>query len=48
MNTVIDINRKFSVDKEDKIIGLSSMCFDLSVYDIFGSLTYYRCKIRRK
>ncbi|OXZ30943.1 non-ribosomal peptide synthetase, partial [Finegoldia magna] len=39
MNTVIDINRKFSVDKEDKIIGLSSMCFDLSVYDIFGSLT---------
>lgn len=39
MNTVIDINQKFGVNKEDNIIGLSSMCFDLSVYDIFGSLS---------
>jgi amino acid adenylation domain-containing protein len=38
-NTIIDINQKFDVNEEDKIIGLSSMCFDLSVYDIFGALS---------
>ncbi|MCB2354693.1 non-ribosomal peptide synthetase [Clostridium estertheticum] len=38
-NTIIDINRKFSVNEKDRIIGLSSMCFDLSVYDIFGALS---------
>ncbi|HEY9061411.1 MAG TPA: amino acid adenylation domain-containing protein, partial [Pseudobacteroides sp.] len=38
-NTIIDINQKFSVDEKDRIIGLSSMCFDLSVYDIFGALS---------
>lgn len=39
MNTVIDINNKFQIRSNDVIIGLSSMCFDLSVYDIFGALT---------
>ena len=38
VNTLLDINDKFKVNREDKIIGLSSMCFDLSVYDIFGAL----------
>lgn len=38
-NTIIDINRKFKVNENDRIIGLSSMCFDLSVYDIFGALS---------
>ncbi|WP_088830566.1 non-ribosomal peptide synthetase [Paenibacillus tyrfis] len=38
-NTVIDINNKFQVNERDRIIGLSSMCFDLSVYDIFGALS---------
>jgi amino acid adenylation domain-containing protein len=38
-NTIIDINRRFSITSEDKILGLSSMCFDLSVYDIFGALS---------
>lgn len=37
-NTIIDINNRFNVNSEDKIIGISSMCFDLSVYDIFGAL----------
>lgn len=37
-NTIIDINRKLNVTAEDRIIGISSMCFDLSVYDIFGAL----------
>ena len=38
INTLEDINERFNVDENDRIIGLSSMCFDLSVYDIFGSL----------
>lgn len=37
-NTILDINEKYKVTSDDRIIGLSSMCFDLSVYDIFGSL----------
>lgn len=39
VNTILDINQKFKVNEEDVIIGISSMCFDLSVYDIFGSLS---------
>ncbi|MBP3195643.1 MAG: amino acid adenylation domain-containing protein, partial [Butyrivibrio sp.] len=38
-NTILDINNKFNVSDKDNIIGISSMCFDLSVYDIFGSLS---------
>ncbi|TKZ17202.1 non-ribosomal peptide synthetase, partial [Bacillus velezensis] len=38
VNTLLDINKKFKVGSEDKIIALSSMSFDLSVYDIFGAL----------
>ncbi|MPQ34078.1 SagB/ThcOx family dehydrogenase [Clostridium estertheticum] len=38
-NTIIDINNKFNVNENDKIMGISSMCFDLSVYDIFGALS---------
>lgn len=39
VNTVIDINRRFSVGEKDRIIALSALNFDLSVYDIFGSLS---------
>ncbi|MBU3093335.1 amino acid adenylation domain-containing protein [Clostridium sp. CF011] len=39
LNTIQDINSKFAVKENDKIIGLSSVCFDLSVYDIFGALS---------
>lgn len=38
VNTIFDINKKFNINENDRIIGLSSMCFDLSVYDIFGCL----------
>lgn len=38
-NTILAINNRFKVTEEDNIIGLSSMCFDLSVYDIFGALS---------
>ncbi|MCB2298651.1 non-ribosomal peptide synthetase [Clostridium tagluense] len=39
VNTIQDINSKFSINEKDRIIGLSSVCFDLSVYDIFGALS---------
>ena len=38
MNTIADINERFHITEKDRFIGLSSMCFDLSVYDIFGAL----------
>ncbi|MGD2087201.1 MAG: amino acid adenylation domain-containing protein [Candidatus Aminicenantes bacterium] len=38
-NTIIDINCKFNVNQTDRIMGISSMCFDLSVYDLFGALS---------
>jgi amino acid adenylation domain-containing protein len=37
-NTLVDINRRFSVAPFDRVLGISSMCFDLSVYDVFGTL----------
>lgn len=38
MNTIVDINKRMEVTEESSIMGLSSYCFDLSVYDLFGSL----------
>ena len=37
-NTVLDINQRFNVNENDRIIGLSALTFDLSIYDILGSL----------
>jgi len=38
VNTIIDINRRFGLNPGDRILALSSLSFDLSVYDIFGIL----------
>ncbi|MBE9049089.1 amino acid adenylation domain-containing protein [Nostocales cyanobacterium LEGE 11386] len=38
VNTILDINQRFQVTAEDKVFALSSLSFDLSVYDIFGTL----------
>jgi len=38
VNTIIDINRRFEVSSKDKVLALSALNFDLSVYDIFGLL----------
>jgi amino acid adenylation domain-containing protein len=38
LNTVLDINERFGVSADDRILALSSLSFDLSVYDIFGAL----------
>lgn len=39
LNTVVDINQRFGVTHEDRGFLLSSLGFDLSVYDIFGLLS---------
>jgi amino acid adenylation domain-containing protein/thioester reductase-like protein len=38
VNTVLDVNERFAVGEEDRVLALSSLSFDLSVYDIFGLL----------
>jgi amino acid adenylation domain-containing protein len=38
MNTVVDLNSRFGVGAGDRVLALSSLSFDLSVYDIFGAL----------
>ncbi len=38
VNTILDINNRFSVTSKDRVLGLSSLNFDLSVYDVFGIL----------
>jgi pyochelin synthetase len=38
VNTILDINQRFQVRPSDRILALSSLSFDLSVYDIFGTL----------
>jgi amino acid adenylation domain-containing protein len=38
LNTILDVNRRFGVSSGDIVFGVSSLCFDLSVYDIFGAL----------
>jgi amino acid adenylation domain-containing protein len=38
VNTILDLNRRFGVTPHDRVLALSSLSFDLSVYDIFGLL----------
>jgi amino acid adenylation domain-containing protein len=38
VNTILDINKRFSIGSGDRVLALSSLSFDLSVYDIFGTL----------
>jgi amino acid adenylation domain-containing protein len=35
-NTCLDVNRRFSVGPDDRVLALSRLSFDLSVYDLFG------------
>ena len=39
VNTIDSMNDDFSVTAKDRILGLSALNFDLSVYDIFGPLS---------
>lgn len=38
VNTLLDINGRFDITNHDRVLGLSSLSFDLSVYDVFGVL----------
>ena len=38
LNTIDAVNARFNVTSKDKILALSELSFDLSVYDIFGIL----------
>ncbi|MFI9324528.1 amino acid adenylation domain-containing protein [Kitasatospora aureofaciens] len=38
LNTVVDVNTRFGVTREDRVLGLAQLGFDLSVYDVFGPL----------
>ncbi|HXO22737.1 MAG TPA: amino acid adenylation domain-containing protein [Thermoanaerobaculia bacterium] len=38
VNTVEDVNRRFRVGPADRVLALSSLSFDLSVWDLFGLL----------
>ncbi len=38
VNTIKDINEKYGVTENDRVLGVSQFSFDLSVYDIFGVL----------
>jgi amino acid adenylation domain-containing protein len=38
LNTVRDISERFAVGPTDRVLALSALSFDLSVYDIFGLL----------
>ncbi|MFE7569224.1 amino acid adenylation domain-containing protein [Streptomyces sp. NPDC057539] len=37
-NTLQDMNERFAVGPDDRVLALSSLSFDLSVYDVFGAL----------
>ncbi|CAF1593907.1 unnamed protein product, partial [Adineta ricciae] len=38
LNTILDMNSRLEITSHDRIFALSHLNFDLSVYDIFGSL----------
>ncbi|MFF8961079.1 amino acid adenylation domain-containing protein [Streptomyces sp. NPDC014894] len=38
VNTVVDMNERFGVGPGDRVLAVSSLSFDLSVYDVFGLL----------
>lgn len=39
VNTVLDCNHRFGVNQDDVTMAISSLSFDLSVYDVFGTLS---------
>src|SRR5581483_11180173 len=38
VNTIVDLNGRFQIGPQDRVLALSNLNFDLSVYDIFGTL----------
>ncbi|MBE8517343.1 amino acid adenylation domain-containing protein [Amycolatopsis sp. H6(2020)] len=38
LNTIVDVNERFGVGASDRVLALSALSFDLSVFDVFGLL----------
>ena len=38
LNTILDINERFSVGPQDRTLAISALSFDLAIYDVFGTL----------
>lgn len=38
VNTLLDINARFDINNRDRVLAVSALSFDLSVYDFFGLL----------
>lgn len=45
VNTILDINQRYNIGLGDKLFGVSSFGFDLSVYDIFGAAAAGACLV---
>ncbi|GAA3348206.1 non-ribosomal peptide synthetase [Amorphoplanes nipponensis] len=39
LNTIVAVNERFGVGRDDRVLAVSALDFDLSVYDIFGLLS---------
>ncbi|MFF8960611.1 amino acid adenylation domain-containing protein [Streptomyces sp. NPDC014894] len=39
LNTVVDVNERVRLGSGDRVFGISSLAFDLSVWDVFGALS---------
>ena len=44
-NTIADMNERFGVGPADRLFGISAFNFDLSVYDIFGTVAAGACLV---
>ncbi len=45
LNTCVDVNERFGVGPGDAVFGISSLSFDLSVYDVFGTVAAGACLV---
>lgn len=39
VNLILWVNNRFNISQHDRVLFITSMCFDLSVYDVFGLLS---------
>ncbi len=45
LNTILDVNSRYSIDAADRTLCISRLGFDLSVYDIYGPLSAGGCVV---
>lgn len=45
LNTVLDVNERVGLGPGDRVFGISAMSFDLSVWDVFGTLAAGGCLV---